>query len=373
MENDSNSKSPLSLSEDSFDDASSRRTIALDLVESTPAPVHFRTLPSASGAGEYSWAARVDKLTLRLDKLQLRVEALEDSFEDADDPTQDELDKLATLQRTRESLLVELRAAKEQLSGPSSRGASPKRDAAAAAPSVTTGAKISAAPKYPPYPSDVAHPPFTREVEDVPRWMKAAAIWFAQESSPPVPDEATRLRLLTGAMGSQDLKLAYANWLNASGASASWDKAQSFLLTQVPWRDLPVQAMHSILTYPEMKVRDGKTLSNNLISYITGFQNALANHGMDTTLPAAAAFSDRFRSDGSPTEAFTLLDRFLAQLLLGKLAAEVRTVYLAQRASEATAYFKSNSGAYNTPHLKVGNISFPVFWSRTFFPFFSLF
>jgi hypothetical protein len=147
-------------------------------------------------------------------------------------------------------------------------------------------------------------------------------------------------------MGSQDLKLAYANWLNASGASASWDKAQSFLLTQVPWRDLPVQAMHSILTYPDMKVRDGKTVSNNLISYITGFQNALAQHGMDTTLPASAAFPDRFRSDGSPTEAFTLLDRFLAQLLLGKLSAEVRTVYLAQRASEATAYFKSHSGAY---------------------------
>ena len=57
---------------------------------------------------------------------------------------------------------------------------------------------------------------------------------------------------------------------------------------------------------------------------------------MDTTLPASAAFPDRFRSDGSPTEAFTLLDRFLAQLLLGKLSAEVRTVYLAQRASEAT-------------------------------------
>ena len=35
MENDS--KSPASLSEDSFDDASSRRTIALDLGESTPA------------------------------------------------------------------------------------------------------------------------------------------------------------------------------------------------------------------------------------------------------------------------------------------------------------------------------------------------
>jgi hypothetical protein len=347
MENDSNSKSPLSLSEVSFDDASSRRTIALDLVESTPAPAHFRAQPSATGAGEYSWAARVAKLTLRLDKLQLRVEALEDSFEDSDDPTKDELDKLATLQRTRESLLVELRAAKEQLSGPSSRGASPKRDAAAAAPSVTTVAKISAAPKYPPYPSDVAHPPFTREVEDVPRWMKAAAIWFAQESSPPVPDEATRLRLLTGAMGSQDLKLAYANWLTATGASASWDKAQSFLLTQVPWRDLPVQAMHSILTYPDMKVRDhGKTMSYNLISYITGFQNALAQHGMDTTLPPSAAFPDRFRSDGSPTEAFTLLDRFLAQLLLGKLSAEVRTVYLAQRASEATAYFKSHSGAY---------------------------
>jgi hypothetical protein len=33
--------------------------------------------------------------------------------------------------------------------------------------------------------------------------MRTAAIWFAQESSPPVPDEATRLRLLTGAMGTQ--------------------------------------------------------------------------------------------------------------------------------------------------------------------------
>ena len=187
-------------------DASSRLTIVLDgLGDSTPAPAQFRMKPLATGTSGYSWAARVDKLTERLDKLQLRVESLEDSFEDPDDPTQDELDKLATLQRARESLLVELRAAKEQLSGPSSRGASPKRAAAAAAPSVTTVAKISAAPKYPPYPSDVAHPPFTREVEDVPRWMKTAAIWFAQESSPPVPDEATRLRLLTGAMGSQDL------------------------------------------------------------------------------------------------------------------------------------------------------------------------
>ena len=101
MENDSNSKSSPSLSEDSFVDASSRRTIALDLVESTPAPAHFRAQPSATGAGEYSWAARVAKLTLRLDKLQLRVEALEDGFADPDDPTKEELDKLAPLQRAR--------------------------------------------------------------------------------------------------------------------------------------------------------------------------------------------------------------------------------------------------------------------------------
>ncbi len=106
-----------------------------------------------------------------------------------------------------------------------------------------------------------------------------------------MPDEATRLRLLTGAMGSQDLKLAYANWLTATGASASWDKAQSFLLTQVPWRDLPVQAMHSILTYPDMKVRDGKTVSNNLISYITGFQNALVQHGMEGGAPSGGAMA----------------------------------------------------------------------------------
>ena len=140
-------------------DGSARLTIVLDGPgDSTPAPAQFRMKPLATGTSGYSWAARVDKLTERLDKLQLRVEALEDSFEDPDDPTKDELDKLATLQRARESLLVELRAAKEQLSGPSSRGASPKRDAAAAAPSVNTVAKISATPKYPPYPSDVAHP-----------------------------------------------------------------------------------------------------------------------------------------------------------------------------------------------------------------------
>jgi hypothetical protein len=67
MENDS--KSPSLLSEDSFDDTSSRQTLALDLGESTPAPAHFREQPLATGAREYSWAARVDKLTLRLDKL----------------------------------------------------------------------------------------------------------------------------------------------------------------------------------------------------------------------------------------------------------------------------------------------------------------
>ena len=50
--------------------------------------------------------------------------------------------------------------------------------------------------------------------------MRTAEIWFAQESSPSVPDVATRLRLLTGAMGTQDLKLAYANWLTAAGAGS---------------------------------------------------------------------------------------------------------------------------------------------------------
>jgi hypothetical protein len=177
--------------------------------------------------------------------------------------------------------------------------------------------------------------------------MRTAEIWFSQESSPTVPDVATRVRLLTGAMGTQDLKLAYANWLTAAGAAASWEQAQSFLSTQVPWRDLPVQAVQSILNYPDMKVRDGKEVSNTLVSYITGFQNLLAQHGMDTTIHAAAAFPDRYKEDGKTlTEAFTLLDRFLTQLLLGKLSSEVRTVYLAQRASEATAHFKSHSGAY---------------------------
>jgi hypothetical protein len=56
---------------------------------------------------------------------------------------------------------------------------------------------------------------------------------------------------------------------------------------------------------------------------------------------------DCFKADGvSLNDAFTLLDRFLSQLLLGKLTTEVRTVYLAQRASEATAHFKAHLGAY---------------------------
>ncbi len=76
---------------------------------STPAPAQFRMKPLATGASGYSWAARVDKLTERLDKLQLRVESLEDSFADPDDPSKEELDKLAPLQRVRESILVELR------------------------------------------------------------------------------------------------------------------------------------------------------------------------------------------------------------------------------------------------------------------------
>jgi hypothetical protein len=133
--------------------------------------------------------------------------------------------------------------------------------------------------------------------------MRTAAIWFAQESSPSVPDEATRLRLLTGAMGTQDLKLAYANWLTAVGASASWEQAQSFLLTQVPWRDLPVQAMQSILNYSDMKVRDGKDVSNTLISYITGFQNQRRTHGAlgPTAMAAPPEHGGRFRTLGTLT------------------------------------------------------------------------
>ena len=71
MDNDNENKSPSPAKTDSFVDTSSRRTIVLDLGESTPAPAHFRAQPLATGAGEYSWAARVDKLKNRLDKLQL--------------------------------------------------------------------------------------------------------------------------------------------------------------------------------------------------------------------------------------------------------------------------------------------------------------
>ena len=99
MENDN--KSPTLLSEDSLVDASSRRTLVMGSGDSTPAPAQFRQQPLATGACEYDWSARIDKLTRRLDKLQLRVEAMEDSFADPDDPTKAELDDLASLQRAR--------------------------------------------------------------------------------------------------------------------------------------------------------------------------------------------------------------------------------------------------------------------------------
>ena len=222
-------------------DASTRRTIPLvELGDSTPAPAHFRQ-PPTSGPLEFNWAARADKLAQRVAKLQLRLVALEDGFSDPDDPTTEELDQLVPLQRARDAMLIELRAAKEALSGPSSRGASPTRAAAGAAPVAV--AKVPTPPKYPQFPNDASHPPFTRDVQDVPRWMRTAEIWFAQESSPAVPDVATRLRLLTGAMGTAELKLAYANWLAAAGGAATWESARAFLTTQVPWRDLPVLAI----------------------------------------------------------------------------------------------------------------------------------
>ena len=66
-------------------DASARRTLVLGGTgDSTPAPTQFRQNPLVTGACEYDWSARVDRLTRRLDKLQLRVEALENSFADPD-------------------------------------------------------------------------------------------------------------------------------------------------------------------------------------------------------------------------------------------------------------------------------------------------
>ena len=329
-------------------DASSRRTIALG--DSTPAPAHFRQ-PPTSGPLEFNWAARADKLAQRVAKLQLRLVALEDGFADPDDPTKEELDQLEPLQRARDAMLIELRAAKEALSGPPSRGASPTRAAAGAAPVAV--AKVPTPPKYPQFPNDASHPPFTRDVQDVPRWMRTAEIWFAQESSPAVPDVATRLRLLTGAMGSAELKLAYANWLAAAGGAATWESARAFLTTQVPWRDLPVLAMQSVLNYPEMKVTSGKDTSLTLLSFISGYQNLLGQNGMDTSIPASAgAFTDRFESDGTTlTPTFALLDRMLCQILVSKLTPEVRSAYLAQRALEATAYFKAHDGAYLSESL----------------------
>ena len=332
-------------------EASARRTLPLEaLGDSTPAPAHFRQ-PPTSGPSEFNWAARADKLAQRVAKLQLRLVALEDGFADPDDPTTEELDQMAPLQRARDAMLIELRAAKEALSGPSSRGASPTRAAAGAAPVAV--AKVPTPPKYPQFPNDASHPPFTRDVQDVPRWMRTAEIWFAQESSPAVPDVATRLRLLTGAMGSAELKLAYANWLATAGGAATWEQARAFLTTQVPWRDLPVLAVQSVLQFPEMKVHNGKDLTHTLLSFITGFQNLLAQNGMDTSLPASAGtFTDRFQPDGTTLNtAFSLLDRMLTQILLCKLTPEVRAAYLAQRALEATAHFKSHAGAYLSESL----------------------
>ena len=332
-------------------DASTRRTIAsVELGDSTPAPAHLRQ-PLSSGTLEFDWAARADKLAQRVAKLQHRLVALEEGFADPDDPTKEELDQLEPLQRARDAMLIELRAAKEALSGPPSRGASPPRAAAGAAPVAV--AKVPAPPKYPQFPNDASHPPFTRDVQDVPRWMRTAEIWFAQESSPAVPDVATRLRLLTGAMGTAELKLAYANWLAAAGGAATWESARAFLTTQVPWRDLPVLAMQSVLNYPEMKVTSGKDTSLTLLSFISSYQNLLGQNGMDTSIPASAgAFTDRFESDGTTlTPTFALLDRMLCQILVSKLTPEVRAAYLAQRALEATAYFKAHDGAYLSESL----------------------
>ena len=47
-------------------------------------------------------------------------------------------------------------------------------------------------------------------------------------------------------MGNAELKLAYYNWLAASGGAATWEQAQAFLTTQVPWRNLPVLAVQSV-------------------------------------------------------------------------------------------------------------------------------
>ncbi len=63
--------------------------------------------------------------------------------------------------------------------------ASPKHAAAAAAPTAASGAKISAPPKYPQYPTDASHPPFTREVQDVPRWMRMLRFGLARNLLPP--------------------------------------------------------------------------------------------------------------------------------------------------------------------------------------------
>ncbi len=159
-------------------------------------------------------------------------------------------------------------------------------------------------------------------------------------------------------MGTQDLKLAYANWLTAAGATASWEQAQTFLSTQVPWRDLPVQAVQGILNYPDMKVRDGKDVSNTLISHITGFQNLLAQHGIGYHHPLRRGLHGPVQDGRHAHRRVHSPGPFpVAAAILGKLSTEVRTVYLAQRASEATAHFKSHAGAYlpeNTNQLARG-------------------
>ena len=125
-------------------DSEPRRTITLD---STPAPDRYRVKPEfplLEGPVEYDWAARADLLTQRLGRIQTKLVKLEESFADPDDPTSEELAQLAPLQRARESAQIELRAAREALSGPPSRGASP-RSAYCGSCVVSTGGEGSCA------------------------------------------------------------------------------------------------------------------------------------------------------------------------------------------------------------------------------------
>ena len=331
-----------------------------EFLDSTPAPRRTISM-AASGGALASQQLRCCKRDRALEQAQAALEDFEEIHETAlhsssVDPAL--ITALKALTDARDRAEHEVEVAHRMLARLAP--VVPPTTSAVATPVVVVAPREPQVVRYAEYPNKAPYEAFLVTVEDVSTWMLTAETYF--NTSQPSPRGHTRVLMLNRAMGTPELVQMYSAWLQGH-PQATWEDARAFLLTKVPWKDIPVIEITALIDFPPMSP-NAPTTAMTVANFTNSFIAFCGKKAFDTSLDLnTGAFPDRKNADGGLNTGFVLFDRLVARLFISKLSLVAREAYEAFRAHESATQRSAGTGylheTLKTVIASVERIHFP--------------